>query len=291
MNIPVIFVDEHHEAFVAWHLFREKGIIPAMGNYLLHIDHHDDMECGGYDWDFSLRIETAAEARQCLDRALGIADFIIPAVYYGFFSTVHILKNIQPMDVCPKEKVVFRRSESELKCWDYVPFLHAPKKKDPSSGYHFFTWINGGLEEHPAPLGKIVLDVDLDYFCWDDSLSSVPEKRLEITAEAYEEYWADKNHPFRILPRRLLHVKADAGKYYLVYREHFLPPGLADEETIVRRIERLLAYLAASGAVPMAIDICRSSFSGYLPHDRAAFVEREFLSRLSEVMELEFLQL
>ena len=52
-KIPVIRMNEHHEAFLCWDKLIEAGYISAEGNYLLHVDHHDDMECGGYDWSFA----------------------------------------------------------------------------------------------------------------------------------------------------------------------------------------------------------------------------------------------
>ena len=42
-KIPTIVIDEHNEAFVAWYKFKEQKIIDETGNYLLHVDHHDDM--------------------------------------------------------------------------------------------------------------------------------------------------------------------------------------------------------------------------------------------------------
>ena len=288
-KIPVILVDEHHEAFAAWHIFREQGIVPHTGNYLLHIDHHDDMECGGYDWDFTHPPQNVAEAKICLDEALGIADFIIPAVFFGLFDSVHILKNLAPVPLARQERFIFRKGCGELQCGNYIPFIHAPKKRDKDSGYRFFSRIDGGLGENDSYPDNLVLDVDLDYFCWDDSLESAGEKKLEITADAYEELQADKNHPFRLFPRKLVKAVKQGGKYYLVYSEHLSPPPLPDEETIALRIRRLMAYLEASGVRPSGIDICRSSYSGYLPRSRAAFVEREFLTGLAGVWELEIL--
>lgn len=289
MKIPVILVDEHHEAFVAWQMFIERGIVPRNGNYLLHIDHHDDMECGGYNWDFNHTPQNINEAKIFMDDALGIADFIIPAVYFGLFDSVHILKNLAPTPLVRQERFIYCKNRRELRCGNYIPFIHASKKKDKDSRYRFFSRIDGGLSENDSYTDNLVLDVDLDYFCWDDSLESAGEKKLEITANAYEEFQADKNHPFRIFPRKLIKAVKQDGKYYLVYNEYLSPPPLPDEETITLRIRHLIAYLEATGARPLAIDICRSSYSGYLPRSRAAFVEREFLKELSRVWELEFL--
>lgn len=289
MKTPAVVVDEHHEAFAAWYKFKEREVIEPTGNYLLHIDHHDDMVCGGYDWDFTKPVETAEEACRLTNKALGIADFIVPALYQRLFSEVHILKNLRPCALSKKEQYVFCQGSKALICSDYIPFFHAAEKANSESLYRFFTRIEGGLlGENDLPQNGIMLDVDLDYFCWDDSLSSVPEKRLEITAAAYEEYMNDKNHPFRILPRKLVVAKEIEGKYYLVYKEHISAPNIADEETIVGRMEKLIDYLAQAKTAIRAVDVCRSSYSGYLPKSRADFVEREFFARIRRILDLDF---
>ena len=71
MSIPTIIIDEHNEAFYIWHYFIEKKFINRTENYLLHVDHHEDMECGGYDWDFSDKNnlpENTEEAKKFTDK-------------------------------------------------------------------------------------------------------------------------------------------------------------------------------------------------------------------------------
>ena len=46
--IPVYCMEEHHEAFYYWGLAVENGYLQKEGNTLFHIDHHDDLENGGY---------------------------------------------------------------------------------------------------------------------------------------------------------------------------------------------------------------------------------------------------
>ena len=61
----------------------EAGYIPAKGNYLLHVDHHDDLEAGAYVWDMTNMPKTAAEAFDFKEHCLGIADFITPRTLAG----------------------------------------------------------------------------------------------------------------------------------------------------------------------------------------------------------------
>ena len=42
------------------HIAVEEGLIPAAGNILVHVDHHDDLEAGPYDHDFTQPMPDAA---------------------------------------------------------------------------------------------------------------------------------------------------------------------------------------------------------------------------------------
>ena len=291
MSIPTVVVDEHHEAFYVWHYFIEKGFIEKTNNYLLHIDHHEDMECGEYNWDLSKLTSlphNTEEAKQFTYKCLGIADFITPAIYQDIFSTVHLLTEVVPAPIKIKEQYVkYHDNENSLSFGDYLPYMHTGEKINGNSPYHFFTKKEGGL--HPTDIiiaRSIVLDIDLDYFCWDNSLSTVSEKRIEITAEAYINFVSNKNHPFRILPKKCFEVEQFQNKYFLVYKQYMKPDPIADEATIVNRINNLVNYLKQLELRPKVIDICRSSYSGYLPQPRAAFVEKELLKRLSSVLDI-----
>lgn len=284
-------MDEHNDAFYHWHLFIEHGYISSEGNYLLHIDHHDDYECGGYDWDLTRMPAGAEEALRFVDQAVGIADFIVPALWQGIFSTVHIMKNLVPLPFSDTEDFVRIQNGCELIKGTYTPLLHRKKKCDGDENYRFFTHRTGGLmDDERVEASNIVLDVDLDYFCWDNSLSSTPRKRIEITETAYREFMNDRNHPFRILPVKLLSVEEENRRFYLVYREQIAPDKEPDEARIVKRMDRLFQWFQAIDLQPAAIDVCRSSFSGYLPQTKAAFVEEQFMKRLCRQYDVDMVQ-
>lgn len=289
--IPVSVMNEHSDAFYHWYVFRERRFIGSENNYLLHIDHHDDMELGAYSSDLSAMPKTAVQALEFTKECLGIADFIFPAIFAGLFSTVHIVKKLFPCSLSSEEMFVRLCGTNRLVCGKYVPFFHSDKRKTNDERYRFYEYKTEGLNQSDIlkDTENIVLDIDLDYFCWDDSLKSVPEKRIEITKEAYCDFCENRVHPFRILPRKLISAEEEAGKYYLVYRENYAPEPQVSEETIVRRIDRLVNRLGISGVRPAAIDICRSSYSGYLPAYAAEFTEKKFCERLSELYEIEYI--
>lgn len=294
--IPVTVMDEHNDAYYHWICYIEHKFIPPAGNYLLHIDHHDDFEFGGYDWDLNKMPDTPKDALDFVDRALGIADFIAPTLWQGIFSTVHIMKNLVPRPLEAAEEFVRLTGGTVLTRGKYIPFIHAQKKREEAKNYRFYTNISGGLgTEDRIPgddfSGQVVLDVDLDYFCWDDSLSTAGDKRMEITKEAYVDYMSDRNHPFRLFPIKYVKAAEHGGRYYLEYKENRAQDKRPDDERIIKRMDRLFEWFVRIGLKPSAIDVCRSSYSGYLPRDRADFVEREFMKRLKQTYDTELLKL
>ena len=119
----------------------------------------------------------------------------------------------------------------------------------------------------------------------------MPEKRVEITKEAYEDYLADRYHPLRLLPARTVKPRVVEGRYYLTFPEGVPRDPLPSDGLISRRIDRFISYLGKQDVVPKAIDICRSSISGYLPAEKAAFVEENYMKRLGDLYPLQMIEL
>lgn len=287
--IPCSVMDEHRDAYYHWFVMADRGYIPRSGNYLLHIDHHDDMMGGGYDWDLMNMPRTTDEALEFTDKCLGIADFIVPAIWQGLFANLHIVKNLMPSPSSSRDMIMNFSPQSGLNPSPFIPFLHAQAIREGNPAMRFYTFTENGLSDCEVleKAEHVVLDVDLDYFCWDNSLGSVPEKRLEITREAYEEYMSDRSHPFRIIPKRWFYAKEEDGRCYLVYKEAAEREPLPSEDLIEKRIDRLFRWLDKHGVVPDAIDVCRSATSGYLPAERAEFTEECFMRKLREAYPVE----
>ena len=280
--IPVYCMEEHHEAFYYWGLAVENGYLQKEGNTLFHIDHHDDLENGGYFWDFTKPFLNLEERKRFTYESLGIADFIVPALYEGTFSKMYNMKAVLPKAFQSQERFVRRVSNNALVMGEYIPFIHASYRKEGNEKYKFFTYYEGSLTETER-LENVVLDIDLDYFCWDDSLQTVSPKRIAITKEAYEEYLRNPYHPFRILPRRLLRTEEIDGIYYLRYEEPVICEKKADEAKIRKRIERFIEWIKKMEWQPKIITICRSMHSGYLPAEYAQFVEKELKAGLENI--------
>lgn len=270
LNMPVLMMEEHHEAFYYWGLAVEKGWIAPQGNILFHVDHHDDLVCGGYFHDFSRPFADLEERKAFTYSRLGIADFIVPALYEGLFSHMYNMKGLVTQPFSSEERLIRLRGTQRLEHGRYIPFLHADKQK--ADGFCFYSYHEGALSD-TGPLEQVVLDMDMDYFCWDDSLSAVAPKRIEITKEAYRAFSTDPYHPFRILPRALVRAEEEEGRYYLRYLEAPTEETPAGEDLIRRRAGRFFDWLGRQPWEPVLITICRSVHSGYLPQERAGLVE------------------
>ena len=252
------------------------------------------MECPGYDWDLTSMPQNAQEALDFTDRCLGIADFIVPAMWEGTFDTIHILKELVPAPVRSTStdlrlmqgsrgclKITDRSKAGQDRDWHAgAPWL-VPERKNAGERSLTCQVKYGGLNDTDRfPGAGVVLDVDLDYFCWDDSISSGEPRRIEITEDAYRSFVNDRDHPLRILPSRIIDVTRDEGKYWLYLSQTYPQDPMPDDTAILRRIQRLFYYLRCTGIQPAAIDICRSVRSGYLPLQKAAFVQEEFMKKL-----------
>ncbi len=286
-KIPVFNIEEHHEAFYIWHLAKDRAYIRPSGNILLHVDHHDDMEFNGYTQRFldSLSGMTVQESKVFTYHELGIANFIIPALYEGIFEKFYLHKGLTCQEFRKENKFIQRRNSMELIHGRYIPFIHSPFKENPE--YTFYTYYEGALSEMEDKQ-DIVLDIDLDYFWWDDSLTSVGEKKIEITKEAYEEYMENEYHPFRILPVLMVRAVEQNGRYYLDYKEYREPDRVPGKELVKKRIQHFIKWLSQQKIYPSVIDICHSRKSGYLPREADPFVEEYLLEGLNEIYSLEF---
>lgn len=285
--IPVYCMEEHNEAFYYWGAAVEKGYLGREGNTLFHVDHHDDLESGGYFHDFTQPFQNLEERKRFTYEKLGIADFIVPALYEGIFSKLYNMKALLPKKFESRERFVKRIGSNALMLGEYVPFLHGVYRREKREEYRFFTYYEGSLSD-TLELENTVLDIDLDYFCWDDSLKSVPPKRIEITKEAYEEYQENPYHPFRILPRRLLKTEESGGHFYIRYEEPPIQEKEADETRIRKRVDRFMEWLRTVSWQPCLITLCCSAHSGYLPAEYAGLVEELVREGLESIYQLTY---
>lgn len=280
-RIPLYTIEEHHQAFYIWNKAIEDKIIPPCGLTLLHVDHHPDMEYGAYRGGLGALFGSLEEKRAFTYHSLGIADFIYPAIYEGIFSELVYVHNFLPILGPSEQRYISCKSDGGLMVEKLTPLLRRAILAQEAD-QRFFAYQEGGLGEF-HPVQPVVLDIDLDYFCWDDSLSTAEVKKMEITPEAYDEFVQNPLHPFRILPRALLEVQKEGKRCYLYYRESLNPEPIPAWEVVEKRIDRLISWLGKCLFRPIMIDICRSCHSGYMPLPMWKQVETDFLKKLEGV--------
>lgn len=277
--IPVYQIEEHHEAYYIWHQALADGWIQKTGNLLLHVDHHDDLESGFYKRDFSQPIGGPEEALEFVQSDLGVADFIVPAFWDGLFDEMINFTSIFAQEKPPQEKIVRLGKQGSLIFRDIIPLVDSGEN-DASIKQIRYTASSLSPVEITKP---VVLDIDLDYFCWDNSLSTRIPAMVEVTEEAWNAFVNDPHHPFRIMARHLFEAKKENGRFYIEMQNLAGKPKVTKPERIYQRVEKFLAWLKENNIQPQMIDICHSRLSGYCPADRWQMVEEAVLKGLSEL--------
>lgn len=281
--IPLYIIEEHHEAFYIWNRAAAAGFLPPFGNTLLHVDHHPDFECGAYNADWNALFSSLDEMRAFTYESLGVADFICPAIYQGIFNEVVFLRDYRGGFSKPEEKLLTLDDTGCLNI-ENVSALTRNALTRTDCDYRLFAYSQGGLGAFYTPQ-PLALDIDLDYFCWDDSLSCVPDKKLEITGQAYLDVVNNPYHPFRLFPKALLRAVEEDGRFYLSYVGLPEPRPLPDKDLIRKRVDLFARWLGREKIAPCMISICRSHYSGYTPLPVWAEVENHLLRRLTEVFD------
>ncbi len=283
-KIPLFIVEEHHEAFFIWHYARLQGLIPDAGNVLLHVDEHSDFAVPRFNTSIKTLngdLDTLADFTY---KELDIASFIIPTIYQGLINHVLWLRQQHH----PKARKHYTR---------YVRSFNAAGKRlmsgvdelqveDPDRNEAIFDLIT--LDELPADLPTVILDIDLDFFSAVDNPSVLKEVTVEITQDEYERFSEDKYHPLQFYGMRV-EARHDNGHFFYDFNNYneIYPSRLTVEEAkIVERLDLFAEALAAQNVQPAFIDICRSKYSGFTPNNQCEFIQEELLKRLAQLYPL-----
>ena len=291
-KIHLFIMEEHHEAFFIWNYGYFHGLINPRGNTLLHVDAHDDMCAGGLPLYLNGLEENLSEISDFTYRNLGIANFIVPAVYQGIFNRVYWMKSHNSYKGKVKNMYVSSyNSEGRFFKKGEVNDLFNIKLQQLNSrwGKHqFFTYQEMGVDGNFRSSHPLVLDIDLDYFCCDNSLSSV-EKKIEITKDAYQQFCSNRYHWFKTMSASVFSVEEKSGHYYLYCQELQETPEvqIVPQEMIEKRINRFVEFLKQNEVYPQMIDICRSRYSGYTPAEQWEFIEKRLIDALSSLFDLQ----
>ncbi len=291
-TIPLFIVEEHHEAFFIWNYGYFNGLIRPFGNTLLHVDSHDDMVITRLNSSVDELEDDLPKIYDYTYQEFGIASFIIPAIYRGIINNYTFLckydaysgeKNHKYVASYQSQGTFFKTAEVNS-----LLRLQLESNENQWGKYQFYTYQEIGLASKFSTSQPLILDIDLDYFSCDNSLSSAQTK-IEITKEAYLEFENNKYHPFKIMPAAALTVTNEAGRYYLHYNEWQEVAGLkkVSLEIIDKRINKFIKFLRENNLKPGLIDICRSRLSGYTPIEQWQYIESKLITGLEELYNME----
>lgn len=290
--IPLIIVEEHHEAFYVWNYAVRTGWLGAEGNTLLHFDSHPDMALPRLRRPLS-SIGDLVDLADFTYQELSIGDFIWPAVYQGLFNRVLWIRYRQKLSEGGwRTLLIGAKNPQRTEFFTAASIASTPYAAAAdvrSVDYSPMTTQECVKTDQPA-----VLDFDLDYFCCNEH-PRLPVQEVETTRAVYEEFHRNHYHFLHFAGK--ISVTARDGRYFLVYddfpyRHTPEPPNYpADRSAIQTRITDAADFLCSYSVLPPLIVICRSVHSGYTPREECAFVEKTLIEHLEKLYSLEVLSI
>ncbi len=287
-------IEEHHEAFLVWHLAIAAGLLPQKDNILLHVDEHSDADVPRFRSSIKNLNGDLNVVSEFTYNELTISNFIFPALYKGVFKKLYNLHRPHNPDrkKKAKRKLLYVRSMNQsgfiLLAGKKERELDQVKDEDRREVVVHSKTIEDSRKERE----ELVLDIDLDYFSCNESPEQFSPKKIAVTRKEFESIRQNRYHHLRISPNcgsRMKTVEEDGG-YYVVFGDY---PYLLEsklkvgEEEIGKRIEEFGRFLRKWNVRPRLIDICRSRLSGYTPADQWEFIEGRLLETLASIYPLE----
>lgn len=285
-QVPVVIIEEHHEAFYVWHHAIAEGWIPESGNTLLHIDEHHDL------WRPILNkplttIRSLSDAAAFTYQQLGIGSFIWPAVFQGMFKRILWMRYGLNKAASVRRWSIWAKDSQELEF--LVRFYGEAECVPAQPGARTVEVISMGPGDYLHAAQPFILDIDLDYF----ACNAKPRRRfeLEVTAASYERFRAEPYHLLRLPSDRIIAQRRD-GRYFLVFND--FKNGELKEVTvdsIDERLENFRVLLSSAPAIPNLVVISRSLYSGYTPEELASYVQDNVLDLLTSCFDVRCLSL
>ena len=284
--IPLFVFEEHHEAFFVWHYAAANQIIHRYNNTLLHVDEHSDMKITCLRDSLNCVGNNLRDIYRFTYEQLSIADFMIPAIYQGFFAHIYWLyQSNHEGKVKPRDLFVSsHQGEGKI-------FQIDGKTNGHHDGHHSVFQAVKTKETLPS-VHEVILDIDLDYFSC-NSPFYYTKGSVEITPAEYERFQTNPHHFLRLSLGSAIQAIHQNGKCYLVFNP-FKVDNLENalkvsQEEILKRIDDLIEFLKTNQIKPKMIDICRSRFSGFTPEDQCDFIHMSLIERLQDLYNIQIM--
>ena len=295
MNLYIL--EEHHEAFIAWHHALKNDAFQAAGkNTLLHVDRHADLGTGPSQRPIPELSDSLDTIRDFTYGDLKIGWFIMPAVYQKLFYEIVWLvpKGLDAGRQGPsagEQKYLYARTlreERRLLIVNDDPYRGFSDKPSQDRVPFCLVWQN--VERPFCAEGTVVLDIDMDYFACNE-LVEVSE-RLEITEAEYRRCRTERYRLLNLCTRYVL--EESAGRHYICFNPRStlssIPRKEVPRERISGSIVEFIGFLKSNSITPAAITLSRSRYSGYTPEAAWPWIEEELVQGLKGLYPLEVLR-
>jgi hypothetical protein len=276
-RVPIVTVEEHHEAFYVWHYGIRNGWMGSAGNTLLHADHHSDLSVPRLRRSLN-SIKDMPDLADFTYQELDIASFIWPAVYQGIFSRMLWLRDKHTSEKTARTGFVW---QNDVRGTTFqTGWAQATKTKPLPDDTRSIELVLVDPVDSLRTDQPIVLDIDLDYFCCNVQPRGVFE--LEVTQAAYLEFVNNPYHFLKLPPSNKAFAECRDGRFYLVFNDMRSEAAPEFQKAdLDARIQKFTGYLRLHNAVPSLVVVCRSIHSGYTPADSGAYVESRLLEELT----------
>ncbi|UKB86353.1 UPF0489 family protein [Chryseobacterium sp. MEBOG06] len=261
----------------------------GLNNDLLHFDDHSDMSPPRLNTVLTFdHLKTIEKVKEFTYSELGIASFMLPAVYLEIVNNIFWFK----IDRKPEETFdMFLKSYQ-----DDDRFLITGKKEtllphqiSKSTQYYQYHKLSLSDTDKVFTSNKVLLDIDLDFFSCIDNPYHEKDVVIEITEEEYNSFLSNKYHYLRFITNNIEAVENKGSYFYVINNHRFIYPSPREvsQEEILTRINSFKNYLITKNITPELITICRSRFSGFTPENQWEFIEKSLLEALSDVYNIE----
>ncbi len=273
MSIPLIAMEEHHQAFAAWFWARQNGILSSEAAHLLHVDTHSDFHVPLLRTSLSQVPADLEAIKRFAEDELTISSFIIPALYLEIFDEVTWLSTSP--EASGKSENVFVSTVGSEKIELLFGIDGARMRTLGNADARISAFREIEVSENVSTSREIVLDIDLDYFLC-NNLTMPQQCLLEISKECFEEFIENPYHSLRLIPGVSVHVLKKGEQYFADFGS-LEGGGLERPEqasaTIDSRLQHFESFLQRLEPAPKLILLARSRYSGYTPLEFAEKIE------------------